>query len=81
MVTLGAQSHIGAVSNMCFILYLKNLFLQHRERSELRLHFGQKFIKMPKMAYFACFGKPEGCSQTVLPDNFSRTKLLKNAKN
>ena len=73
MVTLGTQSHIGAVSNMCF--------LQHRERSELRLHFGQKFIKMPKMAYFACFGKPEGCSQTVLPDNFSRTKLLKNAKN
>ena len=39
-------------------------------------------LKMPKMAHFASFRKPEACGQTVLPDRsiLLRQKLMENAK-
>ena len=38
--------------------------IQHCERSELRLHFGQKFIENARNGQFG----EEDCGQTVLPD-------------
>ena len=49
------------VLNTVFENQRKSL-IQHCERSEL------SSLKMPKMVNLANFGKPESCSQTVLPD-------------
>ena len=55
---------------------------QHCERSEVRLHFGQKFIKNAKNGQFGEFLKTEAGGLTVLPDRsiLMRQKLVENAK-
>ena len=56
----------------------KNLVLQQYENSELLLHFGPKFVKMPYMMDFASFWKSRACGKKVLPDrlNLNWQKLL-----
>ena len=59
-------------------------FIQHFERSELRLHLsGQKLIKNAKNGPFGqVFEKHDACGQTVLPDKsiLIGQKLVENAK-
>ena len=62
----------------------QNTFIQHCERSELRLHFEwtKVNLKCQKLSILASFWKPEACGQTVLSDRsvLKGQKLVKNAK-
>ena len=52
----------------------KSLISQHCERSDRRLHFGQKFIKNAKNGQFGEFFclRPNSATKEV---NFNRTKI------
>ena len=73
------MSHLGYLREN----HRKSL-IQHCERSELRLHLsGQKLIKNAENGpFWRVFKKPEGCSQTVLPDRsiLIGQKLVENAE-